>query len=164
MKPGVHILRHSFCSHLAMQGCPARAIRTKQYLYIRNYEPERWPAGDPDLYHSVGSYGDVDDSPTKDYILNNRSTLPVIPFFKVAFSKRPPEELYDLRRDPHQLNNVASDTKYRKVLENLRTEMNDWQIATQDPRSRDSHYVVFDQYPYFGPPVRDAPSSYKPGR
>ena len=27
VKPGVHILRHTFCSHLAMQGCPARAIQ-----------------------------------------------------------------------------------------------------------------------------------------
>jgi integrase len=27
VKPGVHILRHTFCSHLAMRGAPARAIQ-----------------------------------------------------------------------------------------------------------------------------------------
>ena len=27
VKPGIHILRHSFCSHLAMRGAPARAIQ-----------------------------------------------------------------------------------------------------------------------------------------
>jgi integrase len=27
VKPGIHILRHTFCSHLAMRGAPARAIQ-----------------------------------------------------------------------------------------------------------------------------------------
>ena len=42
--PGVHILRHTFCSHLAMQGAPARAIQelaghqdittTQRYMHL----------------------------------------------------------------------------------------------------------------------------------
>ena len=28
-------------------GYPSRALRTKDFLYIRNFRPERWPAGDP---------------------------------------------------------------------------------------------------------------------
>jgi arylsulfatase A-like enzyme len=28
---------------------PARTIRTKEFLYIRNFRPDRWPAGDPEL-------------------------------------------------------------------------------------------------------------------
>ena len=27
VKPGIHILRHTFCSHRAMRGAPARAIQ-----------------------------------------------------------------------------------------------------------------------------------------
>ena len=44
MKPGVHILRHTFCSHLAMKGAPARAIQelaghqdlttTQRYMHL----------------------------------------------------------------------------------------------------------------------------------
>jgi integrase len=44
VKPGVHILRHTFCSHLAMRGAPARAIQelaghqdlqtTQQYMHL----------------------------------------------------------------------------------------------------------------------------------
>jgi site-specific recombinase XerD len=44
LKPGVHILRHTFCSHLAMRGAPARAIQelaghqdldtTQRYMHL----------------------------------------------------------------------------------------------------------------------------------
>ena len=44
VKPGVHILRHTFCSHLAMRGAPARAIQelaghqdlatTQRYMHL----------------------------------------------------------------------------------------------------------------------------------
>ena len=44
VKPGLHILRHSFCSHLAMRGAPARAIQelaghqdlgtTQRYMHL----------------------------------------------------------------------------------------------------------------------------------
>lgn len=141
---------------------PSRAVRTKDYLYIRNYEPDRWPAGDPQVYHSVGPYGDVDDSPSKRYLLENRESQAVEPFFRRAFSKRPAEELYDLRTDPNQLENVASQKKYSKALARLRRQLHDWQINTADPRVKDPHYSAFDSHPYFGPPVKGAPSTYTP--
>lgn len=144
-------------------GYPARGIRTDEYLYIRNYEPDRWPAGDPEVYHSVGPYGDVDASPSKEYILSNRTEVTVAPFFERAFAKRNADELYDLKADPDQLNNVASDKKYKKILDGLKKQLNDWQVKTGDPRITSSQNVLFDQYLYFGPPVKGAPSKYKPG-
>jgi N-sulfoglucosamine sulfohydrolase len=144
-------------------GYPARAIRTDEYLYIRNYEPDRWPAGDPELYHSVGPYGDVDASPSKEFILNNRKDPVAAPFFHRAFAKRNGDELYDLKVDPDQLNNVASDKKYEKVLDRLKIQLNDWQVKTRDPRVTNSHSGTFDEYIYFGPPAEGAPSKYKPG-
>lgn len=143
-------------------GYPARAIRTAEYLYIRNYEPERWPAGDPELYHSVGPYGDVDGSPSKEYILANRKQRDIAPFFLRAFEKRPADELYDLKADPHQLRNVAANKKYSKVLDKLKKELDDWQARTGDPRYTNRKSVVFDRYPYYGPPVKGAVSTYKP--
>jgi arylsulfatase A-like enzyme len=83
-------------------GYPARAIRTNNYLYINNYKPERWPSGDPELYHSVGPYGDIDDSPTKQYILANKDRQGVMPYFIRGYAKRLADELYDLKKDPNQ--------------------------------------------------------------
>jgi arylsulfatase A-like enzyme len=143
-------------------GYPARAIRTAEYLYIRNYEPDRWPTGDPVLYHSVGPYGDADGSPSKEYILANRTRRDVAPFFQRAFEKRPADELYDLKADPHQLRNVAATKKYGVVLDKLKKELDDWQARTGDPRAADGGNVVFDKYPYYGPPVSGATSNYKP--
>lgn len=142
-------------------GYPIRAVRTRDYLYIRNYEPDRWPAGDPELYHSVGPFGDVDDSPTKQFIMRKKTDPSWSPFFEQAFAKRPAEELYDLRKDPGQLTNIAADPAERKVLARLRKQLNNWQLASGDPRHKGEN-VAFDTYPYFGPPVKGAPSTYKP--
>ena len=142
-------------------GYPARAVRTDDFLYIRNYAPERWPSGDPDLYHSVGPYGDVDASPSKEQIMVQREQSHIEPFFSLTFFKRPSEELYDLRADPYQKNNVAYVGKYRKILLRLKKQLDQWQLATGDPRVNSSD-PGFDNYPYFGPPVQGAPSTYKP--
>src|SRR5262249_2574460 len=39
---------------------PVRAVRTKDFLYVRNFRPDRWPAGDPEMYFAVGDFGDID--------------------------------------------------------------------------------------------------------
>lgn len=142
-------------------GYPSRGIRTKDFLYIKNYSPHLWPAGDPELYHSVGSYGDTDDSPSKQYIMQHKNEKAVAPFFRRGFEKRPADELYDLKSDPDQLNNVAANPKFAKVLKSLQTQLNTWQVQTNDPRAT-SKAVAFDKYPYFGPPVKGAPNTYQP--
>ena len=52
---------------------PVRAIRTKDYLYIRNFRPDRWPAGDPEQYVAVGPFGDIDGGPSKSVLLDRRT-------------------------------------------------------------------------------------------
>jgi N-sulfoglucosamine sulfohydrolase len=64
---------------------PARAIRTREFLYIRNYRPDRWPAGDPELYFSVGPFGDCDGSPTKEVILSRRDEIGMQRYFELDF-------------------------------------------------------------------------------
>lgn len=143
-------------------GYPGRAIRTNDFLYIRNYQPELWAAGDPELYHSVGPYGDIDDSPSKQYILKNKEQKKVISFFDKGFAKRPADELYDVKMDPDQLNNVARNPKYADVLKTLAKELYNWQVKTKDPRAGNKNNAAFDAYPYFGPPVEGAPDINKP--
>jgi len=132
---------------------PARAIRTREFLYIRNFRPDRWPAGDPELYFAVGPFGDCDGSPTKDVILANREARDMKRFFALGFEKRPQEELYDLRMDPHQLENIAGRSEYAGTKQKLRAALERWMKDTGDPRAT-SDDDRWDRYPYFGEPAR----------
>lgn len=122
-------------------GYPMRAIRTADFLYIRNLIPERWPSGAPDAYR------DIDGSPSKTFLLNHRDDPLVKPFFELAMGKRPAEELYDLREDPHQLNNVADEPAHRDTLQELSTRLTNELRQSGDPRVTGGG-ERFDEYPY----------------
>jgi arylsulfatase A-like enzyme len=130
---------------------PVRAVRTREFLYIWNLKPDRWPGGDPEMYHSVGPFGDCDNSPTKDVILERREDPGISKFFKLAFAKRPAEELYDLARDPHQLTNMADRSDFAAAKNKLRAIVQGWMIETADPLASRSD-DPWDHYRYFGPP------------
>jgi arylsulfatase A-like enzyme len=128
---------------------PARAIRTKDFLYIRNFRPDRWPAGDPEKWKAVGPFGDCDGSPSKDFLLDHRDDDAIKKYFELAFSKRPAEELYDLAKDPHQIDNVADRAEYAATKNKLREQLDRWLKDTVDPRAT-SDDDRWDHYPYFG--------------
>lgn len=142
---------------------PIRGIRTREYLYLWNIRPDRWAAGDPRVYFAVGDYGDVDGSRAKAYILEHSEAPAVQPFFQLNFAKRPTEELYDLRSDPHQLENVAGQAEYAATQRDLRAQVERWMQATADPRV-DPACDVWDSYPYFGRPVVDEQGNLLPRR
>ena len=111
---------HDFQCRADDTGYPARALRTADFLYIRNYEPNRWPSGDPIVFReNRGKYGEVDQSPTKAFMEAHRENTKFMKLFKLAFEKRPHEELYDLRRDPGQLDNIFKNPKYEKQKQKL---------------------------------------------
>ncbi len=133
----------------SMSGYPSRAIRTGDYLYVRNFAPDRWPAGVPENSTRGVNYGDCDNGPTKDFIINHKDDAKVRTFYELAFARRPGQELYDLKKDPHQFNNVAGRKEYAGVQDKLWRRLEDELRATGDPR------VVgggekFDRYPYYG--------------
>ena len=133
-------------------GYPMRAIRTDEFLYIRNFKSDRWPAGEPkgkDGYDPSGGYGDIDGSPTKTYMLEHRDEAQVKKLFELAFGKRSAEELYDLGKDPGQMNNVAELTEYAAVKQELAAMLRVELKATKDPRIL-GNGDVFDTYPYYG--------------
>ena len=134
-------------------GYPSRAVRTRDYLYIRNFAPERWPAGDPAMRWAVGPFGDVDHGPSKDFILAYRDDPAIAPFYTRAFARRPAEELYALAADPDQLTNVIDREDHRAALGALRESLTAWMRATADPRAA-SGTDVFSAFPYFGPASR----------
>jgi arylsulfatase A-like enzyme len=128
---------------------PARAIRTKEFLYIRNFRPDRWPAGDPQMYKAVGPFGDIDGGPAKEVVLMRRQDKEIAPFFRMACEKRPAEEMYDLSRDPHELVNVAEKAEFAAAKAKLRAALDKWMADTADPRAA-SDDDRWDKYKYFG--------------
>jgi arylsulfatase A-like enzyme len=131
-----------------MGGYPCRGIRTDDFLYIRNFFPERWPAGVPEgATHPIGRFADCDDGPTKFYLMDNRDDPEVRQFFEMAFAKRPAEELYDMRKDPDQVDNVAENPEYSQIKSALGARLMKELSATSDPRALGGK-VLFDRYPY----------------
>lgn len=126
------IERHTYCRPDGAT-YPSRAIRTKDFLYIRNFEPDRWPTGGPDFISSnKTTHGDVDASPTKSFIVMNQKTLDF--FYQLDFGKRPGEELYDVHKDIGEMHNLANDPAYASVKEKLSKELEAYLRKTNDPR------------------------------
>lgn len=134
-------------------GYPMRAVRTRDFLYVRNLRPERWPAGDPDVFFIHGRpFGDVDTTRVKDFLLDHRDDPAQAAHVARIFGKRPGEELYDLRHDPQQLTNVAGASEHAATLARLRGRVDAWMRETHDPRV-DPAYDAWDTFPYHGKPT-----------
>lgn len=117
---------------------PIRALRNHEYLYIRNYAPDRWPVGDPDgpvwpADDPTGGFGDSDGGPTKTYMHGHKSRSTHL--FELAFGKRPAEELYDVKDDPYQMNNLAGEPRYARVRKELALLLQQELKRTKDPRA-----------------------------
>lgn len=143
----------------ASRGYPMRAVRTHEFLYVRNYAPDLLAGGEtvaddagnppPWTLRGYGNpYGDIDGSPTKHFMMKHRDRSDVAPLFEKAFLQRPYEELYDLRCDPGQMISVADDPDYAAVLEEMRSLLSAELRATDDPRAR-GEGDRFDAYPYY---------------
>jgi len=149
---------------------PARAIRTEDYLYIRNFTPDRWPQCSPEGLDDLSAspppfkklagdtsvaYADVDASPTKAWMIHHRSEPEVKPLFKLAFGKRPAAELYDLKKDPDQMNNVADKSQYADVKKRLHAKLMNYLRSTGDPRVTGDGDAM-DYPPYSRPGLTEA--------
>ena len=146
---------------------PQRSLRTRDFIYIINFEPDRWPMGDPKglddptapapdfdtlAYNTFVAYGDMDASPTKAWMIHHREDHDVEPLYDLAFGKRPREELYDLNEDPDYMNNVADDPAYANVKRQLEGRLIALLEAQNDPRLMEQP-CRYEYEPYAGPPA-----------
>ena len=84
------------------------------------------------------------------------SAAPIHRSRSISSSRRrggPAVELYDLRRDPHQLTNVAGRPEHRAAEERLRTALDRWMRDTADPRATTDD-DRWDRFPYYGQPAK----------
>ena len=141
---------------------PQRAIRTSDFLYILNFEPDRYPMGDPLIVdenyqadieeltrNTFAAFGDYDASPTKAWLVTHRKEEEVKPFYQFAFGKRPREELFNIQEDPYQINNLAADPAYESIRQSLEQQLMKTLQETGDPRVS-TEAIPFEKAPYAG--------------
>ncbi|MEX0713070.1 MAG: sulfatase [Pirellulales bacterium] len=139
--------RHVAAAREGNRPYPQRAIRTAEHLYIINFEPDRWPLGDPLGLDGPSPPGaaeltedtfvtlmDEDAGPTKAWLVAQRDNPQWKRHFELAYGKRPGEELYELKSDPHQVRNVAAEERLAEVKEELRRRLIDELERSGDPR------------------------------
>jgi N-sulfoglucosamine sulfohydrolase len=121
-------------------GYPIRGIVTAEHLYLHNYEPDRWPAGDP-----ITGYLNTDGSPTKTWILEAHRSGENTHYWNLNFGKLPPEELYKLKDDIDCVNNLAESEAMQETKKQLRKRMEEKLRQQEDPRM-EGKGSVFDNY------------------
>jgi arylsulfatase A-like enzyme len=147
---------------------PMRALRTKDYLYIRNFTPDRWPMGDPRGITATEAptaaalandtritLADMDASPTRAWLVAHRNDPEWKWHYDYAFAKRPAEQLFDLRTDPDQIKNVAADPAYAAAKKEMATRLMEILTTAGDPR------VTGDGMTFERPPFTDEAAAKK---
>ena len=167
--------RHVAAARLNALPYPQRAIRTMDFLYIHNVKPDRWPMGVGPGYgkpngpmpafekleqNTFAAFGDLDASPTKAWIATHRDGSANQRYFDFAFGRRPAEELYDLRKDPHQIKNLVADPAYAASRKQLSERLLSILKKNGDPRFLGDG-STFDKPPYT---VIPPPRKRKPGK
>jgi N-sulfoglucosamine sulfohydrolase len=160
--------RHVAAARAGHLPYPQRAIRTTDHLFIINFRPDRYPLGDPTGLDEGDSptfeeltastfvtLPDEDAGPTKAWLVTHRDDPQWRPYFEHAYGKRPREELFDLAKDPHQMNNVADDPVYAQVAAELRERLLAELERTGDPRLANEG-EFFETPPMAGPIPEDA--------
>ncbi len=156
--------RHSSSRYQSLS-YPCRCIRTQTHLYIRNFHPERWPAGTPQkfdkaVYDQSGQlvsstlgkphagYHDIDDGPTLRWMIANRDRPEVAKLLSAAVDLRPREELFDITVDPGCLNNLAESASHAETKKDLADRLTKYLTETGDLRQTDPEAAhVWETYP-----------------
>lgn len=134
---------------------PQRSMRTDRYLLIRNFRPDRWPAGDPQKFDAPdklgpmhGGYHDIDACPSLTFLIDHRTDEAFSRFFYWSVEKRPEWELFDVRKDPECLHNLMDCRRMQKTSRRLQDAMTSYLEETKDPRVLDGG-EIFESYPRY---------------
>lgn len=120
-----------------------RSVRSANFLYIRNYMTDR------PLYQAAYRDGYATFINLRKLYAENQLTPLQASYHDAA--QRKSEELYDLTKDPHQLNNLAANPEYAAILKQHRAQLTEWEERTDDkgqyPLSNAELKKVFDNAP-----------------
>lgn len=122
-------------------GYPIRAIVTKDSVFVENFEPTRWPGGNPET-----GYMDCDAGATKTFIIDAHRKNPADPFWQLCFGLRSGTEFYDLKTDPDFVNSLPADPRATALKTQLHAEL----TQHGDPRMS-GQGAIFDEYKHASP-------------
>ncbi len=100
------------------EGYPVRGLHQENYLLLKNYKTDRWPACNPET-----GYLNCDGGATKSYILNQRRNGQNTYFWDLCFGKRPDYEFYDLSNDPFCIENLAEKQELEPLIKKMENKM-----------------------------------------
>jgi N-sulfoglucosamine sulfohydrolase len=126
---------------------PIRSVRTEEWKYILNLNPEYAYTTHIDLVLSDQSCAYWTDWIERAKTDKNARTI------VDRYHKRPKEELYHLPSDPYEQKNLVFNSKHSEILKNLRSELQKWMNEQDDSRK------TFNE-PYY----LSQPKSWKPGK
>ncbi|MGF1578970.1 MAG: sulfatase [Gemmataceae bacterium] len=116
-----------------------RAVRDERYQYVRNYRP--------DLPY-IGFIPYRDRAQMMQVILKMMKANELGPNqWQFWATKKPIEELYDTKTDPHQIKNIASDPKHYTKLAELRKACEGWVKETKDLGFLDEKVLIKKLWP-----------------
>ncbi|PKA97874.1 putative sulfatase [Flavobacteriaceae bacterium MAR_2009_75] len=162
--------RHSSARYLN-KGYPQRILKGGDYLYTWNINPELWPAGAPQKYHPKDStelmpmfgldingkyipdaaFMDIDDCPTKTFLIENHDDKEIQKYFKLAVAKRPEFELFNVKEDPSCIKNLSGQEQYAEIEQKLKGQMMRELKRTGDPRVTGPVKEIFNTYKRYSP-------------
>ena len=125
---------------------PMRALRNDRYLLVHNLRLEDSEVI-PDGPIDATRYMNIDGGPTAQYIIDNIEKPEVRRLYELAFDRRPEFELYNVKTDPDQIENLAAKPKHKKTLEKLREQLRTTLTERKDPRFS-GDFSRFDRSPY----------------
>jgi arylsulfatase A-like enzyme len=126
-----------------------RSVRTRDFLYIRNFYPnEPFPIWVPYL-SNMPIYKEMLRLDAENKLAGPQKSW-------MAY-KRPPEELYDVKADPFQINNLADNPEYKTVMDDLRKLQERWTLETGDMGHMNEPEMIEQMWPGMKQPVTDIP-------
>ncbi len=126
-----------------------RSVRSAEYLYIRNYYPNQ-------PYDIWVPY--LNRMPIMQEMHRLDAEGRLTPLQRQWMDgPRPAEELYDVKRDPFQLKNLAGEPEYQEILKEMSEVQDQWSRETGDMGHINEPEMIAQMWPGNQQPVTDKP-------
>ena len=120
-----------------------RAVRTKEFLFLKNDFPEK------PKYKDVGYRKNV---PMMTDFLELKDQGKLNKEQQIWFISKTNEELYNCKKDPHNLVNLAEDPSYASVLKQMRSYLLEQQKKAKDFGKQPEAELINTMWPDFKQP------------
>ncbi|MEX0718633.1 MAG: sulfatase-like hydrolase/transferase [Planctomycetaceae bacterium] len=101
-----------------------RAVRDRRFKYLRNYDHFQTQALHLDYAERNATMKELRRLHAEGKLDATQS--------RFLAPSRPPEELYDLEGDPHEIRNLAGSPEHAETLDRFRRALEQWQIDIRD--------------------------------